>query len=306
MNEANPNRKPPSPFLGALVGLITGVAFGFFGFLMATVPATRFLGGALFFLVPISAGVAISLVMRGSGSLTAVTLLSTFFSLLALIAAGREGTLCAIMAFPLVFGVLSVGLLIGYGIRRLLGEGKAPTSATLLLLPVLIIGGHRLELRSDIRPRSLEIKSTVWLPSVPENVWPYVQSVDSIGGPKPLLMHLGLPVPQKCVLQGTAVGSKRVCYFNQGYIEETVLDWQPPKRMRFSIDRTNLPGRHWLGFEEAQYVLEPSAAGTLVTRTTRITSGLGPAWYWEPLERWGVSSEHHYLFHDLARRFREH
>ena len=113
-------------------------------------------------------------------------------------------------------------------------------------------------------------------------------------------------MPQKCVLQGTAVGSKRVCYFNQGYIEETILDWQPPRRMQFSIDRTNLPGRHWLGFKEAQYVLEPNAGGTLVTRTTRITSGLSPAWYWEPLERWGVSSEHDYLFHDLARRFREH
>jgi hypothetical protein len=113
-------------------------------------------------------------------------------------------------------------------------------------------------------------------------------------------MHIGLPIPQRCVLRGAAVGGKRTCYFDQGFIEETILDWDPPRRMRLSIDRTNLPGRHWLDFEEAEYTLEPSSAGTTVKRVTTITSGLSPSWYWEPLERWGVSTEHEYLFRDLT------
>jgi hypothetical protein len=146
------------------------------------------------------------------------------------------------------------------------------------------------------------VKTTLWLPVGPEQVWPRIQQVDSISGPKPVLMYVGLPIPQRCVLAGSGVGSKRTCYFDKGYIEETILEWRPPYRMRLSVDRTNLPGRHWLGFENAEYTLQPNNGGTLLTRTTTITSGLTPEWYWEPLERWGVSSEHNYLFQDVARK----
>jgi hypothetical protein len=72
--------------------------------------------------------------------------------------------------------------------------------------------------------------------------------------------------------------------------------------MRLSIDRTNMPGRHWLGFEEAEYVLRQDNGGTILTRSTTIISNLSPAFYWRPFERWGVASEHEYIFRDLARR----
>src|SRR6202043_4110754 len=68
---------------------------------------------------------------------------------------------------------------------------------------------------------------------------------------------------------------------------------------------SNLPGRHWLGFENAEYTLQPERGGTLLTRTTTITSGLSPSWYWEPLERWGVASEHRYLFQDVERKIND-
>jgi hypothetical protein len=295
-----------SPLVGAVAGMIAGSAFGVVGFLLATIPATRNLGVVLFALVPISAGVAISLTMRGKGSISAAALFSTFLSLIALVAAGREGLLCAVMAFPLVFVVLLLGIGLGYLIRKFTGEGKLPTSTTLILLPLLIIGGHRLEMKTAGQPRVSVVKTTVWLAAAPDQIWPQIQAVDSIAGPKPFLMHVGLPIPQRCVLRGTAVGSKRICYFDQGFIEESVLEWKPPYRMRLAIDRTNLPGRHWLGFENAEYTLEPDRGGTRLTRTTTITSGLSPSWYWEPLERWGVSSEHEYLFRDLERKSYSH
>ncbi len=141
------------------------------------------------------------------------------------------------------------------------------------------------------------------LRATPEQVWANIQSLDSLAGTKPLLMYLGLPIPQRCVLQGTAVGSKRTCYFDQGSIEETILEWNPPRRMRLSIDRTNMPGRHWLDFDGAEYDLQPDADGTVITRVTTIRSNLSPTWYWGRFERWGVQSEHQYLFSDLSARF---
>ena len=302
MTDEAPAAKERSPMVGAVVGVLAGTVFGISGFLLATIPATRNLGSVLFVFVPISAGVAIKLTMKERGSIAAAALLATFLSLVALVAAGREGLLCALMAFPLVFVTLLVGIGLGHVIRKITGAGNIPTSTILFMLPVLIIGGHQLELRTPWLPRQSVVKTTIWLAASPDRIWPYIQAVDSISGPKPFLMRVGLPIPQKCVLRGKAVGSKRICYFDQGYIEETLLEWQPPLRMRLAIDRTNLPGRHWLGFEAAEYTLEPEGGGTRLSRTTTITSGLSPGWYWEPLERWGVSSEHEYLFHDLERK----
>ena len=69
-----------------------------------------------------------------------------------------------------------------------------------------------------------------------------------------------------------------------------------------SIDRTNLPGRHWLGFQDAKYDLRMYNGGTVLTPETTIISNLYPAWYWQPSERWGVASEHDYILNDLALR----
>jgi len=72
--------------------------------------------------------------------------------------------------------------------------------------------------------------------------------------------------------------------------------------MRLLIDRTNLPGRHWLGFEDAAYDLVQDNPGMILTRRTKIISTLYPAFYWRAFERWGVKSEHEYVLADLARR----
>jgi hypothetical protein len=103
-------------------------------------------------------------------------------------------------------------------------------------------------------------------------------------------------------MEGSGEGAKRTCYFEQGYIQETVIGWSPPNVMLLSIDRTNMAGRHWLGFEYAKYELRWDGSQTVLTRTTAIISNLYPAWYWRTFERWGVRSEHEYIFSDLARR----
>jgi hypothetical protein len=146
------------------------------------------------------------------------------------------------------------------------------------------------------RVRRETVSTSVFLKAAPQEVWANIQSIDSIVATKPLLMHFGLPVPLRCTLERKGVGAKRTCYFENGFIEETITERAAPYSMQLTIDRTNMPGRHWLGFEKAAYELRQEGSGTRLTRTTTITSHLYPAWYWSYFEHLGVSSEHDTFF----------
>jgi hypothetical protein len=295
---------------GVLIGALTGIAVGLGGFILAEIPKTHAMGGVVFLLVPFAAGVAITAVSRSVERISAAALLATIGSLAILIAMKMETPVCAVMAFPFLFvGLLAgvgLGIALGYLFSKLKsrfgGNDTTFTSIVLLAMPLLIFVGHRFEVSNPIQARRQIVISTIRIPAEPSLVWAELESFDSLAGDKPFLMHIGLPIPMRCVLEGTGRGAKRTCYFDQGYIQETVVEWLPPNMMLLSIDRTNMPGRHWLGFENAKYDLRREGNETVLTRSTTIVSYLYPAWYWGPLERWGVQSEHEYIFSDIARR----
>ncbi len=292
---------------GVLVGGLTGIAFGLGGFYLAEIPGTHAMGPVLFWLVPFAAGFAITMVAHDMQRVSAAALLATIGSLAILIATGTETPLCAVLAFPLLFAGLIGGVVLGslfqMAIAKLNGNNVTFTSVVLLSMPLVILAGHRVEVVTLTHPRQEVVTSTIRLPADPGQLWSALRSFDSLAARKPLLMYIGLPIPVRCVMEGSGPGAKRTCYFDHGYIQEKVIEWSPPNVMLLSIDRTNLPGRHWLGFEYARYDLKRDGGGeTVLTRTTTITSNLYPAWYWRPFERWGVRSEHDYIFNDLARR----
>jgi hypothetical protein len=291
---------------GVIVGGLVGTAFGLGGFFLAENHATGSMGPVVFLLVPLAAGFAITLVAKGVQRISAAALLATLCSLGLLIATKMETPLCALLALPLLFFGLMAGVALGHIFekfwRKSGGKGSTFPSIMLLSMPLVIFAGHRVELSTLVHPRTEVVTSTVQISAPPDRVWTDLESFDSVIAEKPLLMHIGLPVPERCVMKGTGVGAKRTCYFDRGYIEETVIEWSPPALMRLSIDRTNMPGRHWLGFEDAVYTLRANGDETTVTRTTTIISNLYPAWYWRPFERRGVADEHEYIFGDLTRR----
>ena len=308
-NQQEPAQEGLLPWQAALVGVGAGVLYGLCGFFLLRLSESPRMGEALFLLLPLFVGATIAMVTPRP--FAAVGLLSATVSLLlcltTLIAMRAEGLLCAIIAFPLVFGSLAIGIGVGLLLSALIRPVRNLTTNCIIFLaaPVLVFGGHRLEMKTFTQARTESVTTTIHLTATPEEVWANIQSLDKLAGRKPLLMYMGLPVPQRCELKGTSVGSKRVCYFDQGSIEETVMEWDPPRTMRLAIDRTNMPGRHWLEFNGAEYDLRGDATGTTITRVTTIRSNLRPAWYWARFEVWGVASEHEYLFSDLAQRFSE-
>ena len=289
-----------------VVGAVSGAAIGLAAFFFLTSRQYPSMGGVMFLLVPVVAGFSIVLVARKPNSTVAAALLSVLVSLVLLVAMGREGVLCAILAFPIMVAGLAIGAGIGILLRKLVGNlsaNQTTTTGVLLLTgPALIFAGERIERPNLQLVRTEVIQTTARVDDSPENVWGHVLSIDSVEASKPLLMYVGLPIPLRCVTQGHGVGAKRTCYFNVGYIEETVTAWNPPYYLGLSINRTHMPGRHWLGFEGAEYRLQADGQSTLLTRTTTISSHLHPSWYWRRLERLGVESEHNYILQDVVRR----
>lgn len=297
-----------SSLKGVFVGAAVGIIFGLGGFFLSENHRTGSMGPVMFLLVPFAAGFAITMVTDGARQISAAALLSMLASLSLLIAMRMETFLCAVLALPLLFTGLLCGIALGHAFhwlrRRIGNSGAALPSVLMLCMPLMIFAGHRAELSTLVHPRTEVVTSSVRIAAPIDQAWADLQSFDSVIAEKPLLMHIGLPVPMRCVEKGTGVGAKRTCYFDRGSIEETVLEWSPPTLMRLSIDRTNMPGRHWLNFENAEYTLRLDNGETVVTRTTTILSNLYPAWYWRPFERRGVSDEHEYIFGDLLRRLR--
>ncbi len=260
----------------------------------------------MFLLVPFCAGFAIAMVTRQPNTDWAAMLLAALITLALLVAFKFEGLLCAVLAFPVLAVGLSIGAGAGHLFRRHVIERLRHqiTGVTIIfaLAPALILMGHHAEIPALERVRRETVSNSIFLQASPQEVWTNIQSIDSIDARKPFLMYLGLPVPLRCTLDRKGVGAKRTCYFENGFIEETITEWAPPYSMQLTIDRTNMPGRHWLGFEKAAYELREEGTGTRLTRTTTITSHLYPVWYWRYFERLGVSSEHDYLLRDLSNR----
>jgi hypothetical protein len=290
----------------AAVGTISGSAMGLVAFFLLTSQQHPAMGAVLFLLVPVAAGFSIVLVARKPNSAIAAALLSVLASLVILIALGKEGVLCAALAFPIIIAGLGIGAGIGLLVRKLfVDHSKNQTTMTGMLLlvgPALIFAGERIERPILHHPRTEVVQTTVEVNDSPERVWGRILSIDSIQVSKPILMYIGLPIPQHCTMEGHGIGAKRTCYFNVGYIEETVTGWDPPYYLGLSVDRTHMPGRHWLGFESAEYHLQANWHMTLLTRTTTISSQLHPSWYWRRFERLGVESEHNYILRDIVLR----
>jgi hypothetical protein len=291
---------------GVGIGSLVGIALGLAGFFFLISRHDNGMGGVMFLLLPFCAGFAIAQVTGRRETIAAAGWFAALVSLVILVAFRREGLLCAVLAFPLLLAGLAVGGFLGYLFRKYVVQRLLHRSTGTMivfgLIPVLIVAGNHAEEPALRTVRREVVVSSILLQATPEQVWAQIQSIDSINAAKPLLMHIGLPVPLRCTLERGGVGAKRICYFENGSIEETVTGWDPPHSMQLIIDRTNMPGRHWLGFENATYELQPEGSATRLTRTTTITSHLRPVLYWRYFERLGVASEHEYLLRDVASR----
>lgn len=188
-----------------VIWALAGAAIGLLAFFFLTSGQHARMGGVLLLMVPLVAGFSVALVARGFNSVVAAALLSVLCSLVLLIALGKEGVLCAVLAFPIILAGLAAGAAIGLLVRKLLAN-RAPNQTTstgilLLIAPLLIVAG-RVERPMLEHPRTEAIQTAIEINNSLEHVWLDILSLDSVDAVKPMLMYAGLPVPQRCTMQG--------------------------------------------------------------------------------------------------------
>lgn len=291
-------------FRGILVGSLTAVAFGLGGFSLVH-DRSGSMGPVLFFFLPFITGLATAIVTRGKEVLFASLWIGAIGCTVALIIIGIEGLVCVLMSTPVIALSLAIGALAGVLVRQFLLSMGAKHLVLLLaiaVLPFFLIAADKIEEPSRKTPRAETITNTLITDAPRELVWNQLKTFDRIEGTKGLLMRIGLPVPVSCTMSGEGVGAIRTCYFEKGQIAERVTEWNPPNSMKLEITEFDVPGRPWLSFQDASYELTTENGRTVLTRKTTIVSRLSPAWYWRPMEKIGVETEHEYLFEEIKRK----
>lgn len=290
---------------GIMVGVVTATVFGLGGFFLIR-DVSGSMGGVLFLLLPAITGFATAIVAKGRNILLASLILGVLFCSAILLAVGAEGWVCVLMSSPLIAAGLAIGALLGWVFQKSVisksGHSGTLTLLALLVLPGLLMGANSAEKESRRTLRTQTVTDVLTLNASPESVWNELKSMDRIDASRPFLMKIGLPVPVSCKTEDEGVGGKRTCYFEHGYIEERITEWNFPNSMKFEITASEVPGRPWLNFKDAGYEIKRENGQTTITRSTTIVSRLSPAWYWKRLEALGVHTEHKYLFEGLARK----
>jgi len=290
---------------GLIAGIGTAFGFGMGGFFLVN-DRTGSMGSVLFLLLPFATGFATALVARGRNIVVASLSIALILCTAILVATGMEGWVCVLMSAPLIAVGLAIGAMFGYLIRRyVIDKSSVPRVMSVLLisvLPVFLMGANSLEEPSRRIPRAETFTSVLVLNAPPEKVWNAIKTMDRVNGHKGFLMKIGLPVPVSCSIDKEAVGGLRTCYFESGYIQERITEWNPPRSMKLEITSWDVPGRPWLDFKDAGYEFHEANGQTTMTRTTTIISRLLPVWYWRRFERIGVETEHQYLFESVKKR----
>jgi len=269
---------------------------------LAFIYELEFFGYTFFMGVPICTGFVI-----GQRPTIKMNLLITlYFSLavffLMLIVWQLEFFFCIILSLPIVLVGSWVGTAIGYKMRKLVDKNRNNTIKLNLLPLAVILFAATVEHLFVNKYDHVKVSTSMYLPYSPQKVYDYIKSVDTLNTGKPFLMQLGLPVPEKCVLQKEDTGALRTCYFGSGTITEKVTALKRGEYLKMDVVESTVPLPYWLKFEEAIYLFEPKDNGTTITRITTYRTELKPRFYWRYLEVKSIEAEHDYVLNDLKRR----
>ncbi|MDJ1469040.1 polyketide cyclase [Xanthocytophaga flava] len=266
----------------------------------------------LFGLLPVVLGVAIGTMHVRKYALWGA-IITTILLLIAIYIPGLSGIICIIMAIGLVVPFI----FLGYVIVRLADRYKVikeTNKLSVLILPLLpfLIAAPTEHFLKKEKETVIEVRTEKVFNYTADEVYDAIKSVDTLDAEKPFLLKLDLPIPTKCVLEKEEVGAIRTCYFKGGRlsnadfgggtITERVTQLERGKVLKMDVIDYNLIGRRWLGFKEAIYYFEPVESNKCkLIRITTYTSVLTPRFYWEPMEKLGVSQEHDYVFNNLEK-----
>jgi hypothetical protein len=185
-------------------------------------------------LIPMAGGVVAAYIWRPLDlRVSAVVSHSLWMPLLGVLGAAvffREGVVCLIIVFPLLWASILGGALMGriwFKVNR--------THLNLFIFPLLALLTTG-ELESRTYQREVVVDRLL-IHAPPEKVWPHVLAFPPITeAPDYWLFRVGLPYPVATTNSGNFAGAQRRCIFSGGLvIKEMVAEYVPRERLTFDI-----------------------------------------------------------------------
>ncbi len=200
-----------------------------------------------------------------------------------------EGIVCILMASPLFY---LVGLLVGFIIETTKRRRRRTVQA-LLLIPLLPMSLEGVVPGASFpRDTVVHVERTVQLPDVA--IEQLLGAVYPTAYPAPAFLRLGFPRPVSVRAEGLRIGDCREIQFvNRAGVQSGVrlkVVNRSPGYARFAVlaDTTHIA--HWLAWEWAEVRWTKRADGAVrVEWSVGYRRLLDPAWYFGPLERYGVA-----------------
>ena len=191
----------------------------------------------------------------------------------------KEGAVCLLIGFPILFVCGFAGVLLG----RLLFKSKT-AAMNLSAIPVLLIATlAEGKLRQD-QQGVVEDRLLINAPAAA--VWNYVVSFPTIdAAPNYWLNKVGLPSPLATTCQGAFVGAARECIFTNGLVfKERVSELTPMGLLTFQIAEQphdpELLGHLTLHRGQFQLIDNNDGTTTLIGRSW-YTLHMRPLWYFD-------------------------
>ncbi|WP_433383151.1 hypothetical protein ACQPZX_20575 [Actinoplanes sp. CA-142083] len=148
------------------------------------------------------------------------------------------------------------------------------------------------------------IVRTRWtMPHSRDELWPLLCDSAVELTPRCPVFYLGTPRPTECRLpEGPGeVGASRQCVSQQGVVRQRITAWDPPARLAFHMEETDLCFSRFVDRLEDVFELSPEGSSTRITRTTTVSvrshfaAVLGlPLWV-------GLKSVHRFVFRNWQR-----
>ena len=252
---------------------------------------------ALMFIgLPTAMAMLIAFLPRASSATGMITKGITLFLLLLGILL-IEGFICILMAAPLFYGIgFIVGILVD-GARR---RKQADQRLRIVVLPVLVL--MSLEgvtgFLSFPRDEAITVSHELPLPAAAARER-LAQGPSFVLAELPPFLKLGFPAPHRIEGTGLEMGDTWRIHFaggegKPGDLQAMVVESSPSNiRVACVADGSHIS--HWLDWKDAEWTIESTPQGSRVTLTMRYTRLLDPAWYFKPIERYGVRKAGEYF-----------
>jgi len=298
----HPEWEASAPGRNRMLAVIFGVAAASLAFRLATGFNVQHTS-VVFVFVPTLLAVVVACTPQ-PGSARGTILRATTLALLVAGIAFGEAFVCILMASPLIYAVAlgSSTIMDTSARRRRDGRGGFAHAPALVLLAAAVPAMEGVVPRFEF-PREAEATAVRIVPAAPAEVERALAAPMRFDHPLPAFLKLGFPTPGVAGGAGLRVGDRRTVMLAHGHHSGAlVMEVRASSlgRVVFAPVADGSYVVHWLSWRSAEVRWRAVAGGTEVRWTLRYRRRLDPAFYFAPLERYGVGVAAGYLADALA------